>query len=37
VCLPAKLQAELEAILDEADREEGIPGDALLERLKKYG
>lgn len=37
VRLPAKLQAELETILDEADREEGIPGDALLKRLERYG
>jgi hypothetical protein len=37
VRLPPELQAELEQALDEADRSEGITGDALLEKLKKYG
>lgn len=37
VRLPPALQAELEAALEEADREEGISGDELLEKLRKYG
>ena len=37
VRLPSALQAELEAALDEADREEGISGDELLGKLRKYG
>jgi hypothetical protein len=37
VRLPAALQAELEQALAEADCEEGISGDELLERLRKYG
>ena len=37
VRLSPALQVELEEALDEADREEGISGDELLERLKKYG
>ena len=37
VRLPSALQAELEEALDEADREEGISGDELLEKLRKYG
>lgn len=37
VRLPPPLQAELEQALEEADREEGISGDELLEKLKKYG
>ena len=36
VRLSPSLQAELEEALDEADREEGISGSELLERLKKY-
>ena len=36
VRLPPALQAELEEALDEADREEGISGDDLLEKLRKY-
>lgn len=35
VRLPSPLQAELEEALDEADREEGIYGDELLEKLRK--
>jgi len=34
--LPA-LQIELEDALDEADREEGISSEELLEKLRKYG
>jgi hypothetical protein len=34
--LPPALQAELEEALEEADREEGISGDELLEKLRKY-
>ena len=34
---PPDLQAELEGALEEADREEGISGDELLEKLRKYG
>ena len=37
VRLPPDLQAELEEALDEADREEGISCDELLEKLRKYG
>jgi hypothetical protein len=37
VRLPPELQAELEDALDEADREEGISGEELIERLRKYG
>ena len=37
VRLPPDLQAELEEALEEADREEGISGDELLEKLWKYG
>ena len=37
VRLPPDLQAELEEALAEADREEGISGDELLEKLRKYG
>ena len=36
VRLPPALQAELEEALEEADREEGISGDELLEKLRKY-
>lgn len=36
VRLSPSLQAELEEALDEADREEGISGSELLERLEKY-
>ena len=37
VRLSPALQAELEEALDDANREEGISGDALLEKLQKYG
>lgn len=37
VRLPPALQAELEEALEEADCEEGISGDELLEKLRKYG
>lgn len=37
VRLPPSLQAELEDALDEADREDGITGDELLAKLRKYG
>lgn len=37
VRLPPAMQAELEESLDEADREEGISGDELLEKLRTYG
>lgn len=37
VRLSRSLRAELEEALDEGDREEGIGGDELLERLKRYG
>jgi hypothetical protein len=37
VRLPPDLQAELEEALEEADREEGISGDELIEKLRKYG
>ena len=37
VRLPPALQAELEEALEEADREEGIPRDDLLDKLRKYG
>jgi len=36
VRLPFFLQAELEEALEEADREEGISGDELLERLRRF-
>ena len=36
VRLPPYLQAELEAAIDEADREEGISGEELFEQLEKY-
>ena len=36
VRLPPKLQAELEEALEEADREEGVPSEELLEKLRKY-
>ena len=36
VRLPPHLQAELEAAIDEADREEGISPEELFEQLKKY-
>ena len=36
VRLPPALQAELEEALEEAGREEGISGDELLEKLRKY-
>ena len=37
VRLPPALQAELEEALEEADREEGISGDELLDKLRKHG
>jgi hypothetical protein len=37
VRLPPSLQSELEEALDEADREEGVSAETLLERLSKYG
>ena len=37
VRLSPALQAELEEALEDADHEEGISGDALLEKLQKYG
>lgn len=37
VRLPPALQAELEEALEEADREEGISGDELFRKLRKYG
>lgn len=37
VHLPPALQAELEDALEEADHEEGISADELLEKLRKYG
>ncbi len=36
VRLPLHLQAELEAAIDEADREEGISAEELFEQLKKH-
>ena len=36
VRLPPALQGEFEEALEEADREEGISGDELLEKLRKY-
>ena len=36
VRLPPALQAELEEALEEADRDEGISGDELLDKLRKY-
>ena len=37
VRLSPALRAELEEALEEADREEGISGDELLDKLRKYG
>jgi len=37
VRLPPALQVELEEALEEADHEEGISGDELLEKLRKHG
>ncbi len=37
VRLPPNLQSELEAALEEADREEGISGDELLKNFHQYG
>ena len=37
VRLSPSLQAELEEALDEADREEGVSAETLLESLRKYG
>lgn len=37
VRLPPALQTELEEALEEADCEEGISGDELLEKLRQYG
>ena len=37
VRLPPALQAELEEALEEADHEEGISGDELFIKLRKYG
>jgi hypothetical protein len=37
VKLPARLQAELEDALAEADREEGISADELFAKLKQRG
>ncbi len=37
VRLPPALQSELEEALEEADREEGISANELLEKLRKYG
>jgi len=37
VRLPPALQAELEEALEEADREEGVSGDELLDKVRKYG
>ena len=36
VRLSPALQSELEEALEEADRDEGISGDELLEKLRKY-
>ena len=36
VRLPPALQAELEQAIEEADREEGIAGEELLDKLRKY-
>lgn len=35
--LPPALEAELQAAIDEADREEGGSGPEFLESLKRYG
>lgn len=37
VTLPPALQAELEAAVDEADRETGEPAELLFARLKRFG
>lgn len=37
VRLPPALQVELEESLEEADHEEGMSGDELLEKLRAYG
>ena len=37
VRLPPDLQTELEEALTEADREDGISADELLEKLRQYG
>lgn len=37
VKLAPDLQAELEAALEDADREEGIPADELFAELRRYG
>ena len=37
VKLPPQEEAELLAALDEADREEGIPAEALFARLRRFG
>ena len=37
VHLPTHLRAELEAAIDEADREEGISAKELFAQLKQYG
>ena len=37
VRLPADLQAELEDVIDEADRTEGISAEDLFEQLRKFG
>lgn len=37
VRLPPDLQVELEAALEEADREEGISADELFAELHRYG
>lgn len=37
VRLSPELLAELDEALAEADREDGLPADAFLESLKKYG
>ena len=36
VRLPPTLQAELEEAIEEANREEGIAGEELLDKLRKY-
>ena len=37
VRLSPSLQAELEGAIDEAEQEEGVSAEALLESLRKYG